>query len=74
MQYMEQDGMDALEFLAEFPFINPNELAVIIGVDETTVRRQLERLRKDGLATCHMVGRGGHREQRWVLTREGLEQ
>ena len=73
MQYMEQDGMEALDTLAKYPFINPREAAVIKGVNVSTVRRQFKELRKDGLATCHMVGRGGHLEQRWVLTKEGLE-
>ena len=65
--------MEALEVPANFPFINPAEAAAIMGVNTTTARRHFQELLKDGLATCQMVGRGGHLEQRWVLTREGLE-
>ena len=65
--------MEALEVPANFPFINPEEAAAIMGVHVTTVRRHFQELLKDGLATCQMVGRAGHLEQRWVLTREGLE-
>ena len=65
--------MEALEVLSDFPLINPAEAAAIMGVNTTTVRRHFQELLKDGLATCQMVGRAGHLEQRWVLTREGLE-
>ena len=64
--------MDAQEVLANFPFINPSEAAAVMRVNVSTARRRFQRLRQDGLATCHMVGRGGHLEQRWVLTREGV--
>ena len=65
--------MDVLWVPANFPFINPAEAAAIMGVNTTTVRRHFQELLKDGLATCQMLGRAAHMEQRWVLTREGLE-
>lgn len=65
--------MNAMLVLAFFPLINPEAAAAIMGVHVTTVRRHFQELLKDGLATCQMVGRAGHLEQRWVLTREGLE-
>ena len=65
--------MNAMWVLALFPLINPEEAAAIMRVHVTTARRRFQELLKDGLATYHMVGRGGHLEQRWVLTREGLE-
>ena len=65
--------MNAMWLLANFAYINPAEAAVIMGVNTTTVRRHFQELLKDGLATCQMLGRAGHLEQHWVLTREGLE-
>lgn len=65
--------MDTIEVPANFPFINPEEASAIMSVHVTTARRRFQKLRKDGLATCQIMGRGGHLEQRWVLTTEGLE-
>ena len=64
--------MDAQEVLAYFPFANPKEAAAIMRVDVSTARRRFQKLREGGFATYHMVGRSGHMEQRWVLTREGV--
>ena len=65
--------MDALELLANFPLINPEEASVIMGAHVTTARRNFHELGMDGHASCGTVGRCGHREQRWILTREGVE-
>ena len=65
--------MEALEVLSDFPLINAAEAAAIMGVHVTTARRRFQELIKDGLATYGPVGRNGHREQRWILTREGVE-
>ena len=64
--------MDAQEVLVNFPFISPEEAAAVMCSNVSTARRRFQRMRQNGLATYHMVGRVGHLEQRWVLTREGL--
>ena len=64
--------MDAIHLLANCPLIAPEEAAKGMRVDVATVRRHFKGLRDSGLATYHLVGRGGHLEQRWVLTREGV--
>ena len=64
--------MQEQEVLTHCPFINPSEAAAVMRVNVSTARRRFQSLRQDGRATFHMVGRGGHLEQRWVLTREGV--
>ena len=64
--------MDAIHLLANCPLIAPEEASNGMGVDVATVRRHFNALRDSGHATYHQVGRGGHSEQRWILTREGV--
>ena len=64
--------MDAIRLLANCPLITPEEAAKGMGVDVATVRRRFKALRDLGFATYHEVGRGGHSEQRWVLTGDGV--
>ena len=64
--------MNAIHLLAHCPLIAPEEAAKGMGVDVATIRRNFKALRDSGLATYHLVGRDGHLEQRWVLTREGV--
>ena len=63
--------MDAKEFPGNLPLISAGEAAFAMGVNETTVRRQLERLRAEGLAAHFVKGRAGDSQQRWILTNKG---
>ena len=40
--------------------------------NETTIRRHLDQLRDDGLASFHVKGRGGHEAGHWFLTPNGV--
>ena len=65
--------MDGYDMLDHCPLITVEEAAPIMEVDVRTARRRFNALRGSGLATYRVVGRGGHREQRWVLTPVGVE-
>ena len=40
--------------------------------NETTIRRHLDQLRDDGLASFHVIGRGRYEAGHWFLTPHGV--
>ena len=65
--------MDHLDILDDCVFISVEEASAILKEDVATTRRYFGRLRDQGLATYRVVGRAGHREQRWCLSTLGVQ-
>lgn len=70
--------MDELTLLSYCPLITVEHCTKGINsangskFNETTIRRHLDQLRDDGLASFHVTGRGGHEAGHWFLTPHGV--
>ena len=64
--------MEVNRILDFMPLCTPEEGAVASDVHPSTVRRHFHALEEKKRATYHVVGRGGHTEQRWCYSSSGL--